>query len=166
MARIKITVDGEDQFDREFRRLDAQFEDLTPIWPDVRDEFWEIEKEQFASEGSSGNSGQWKKLSPAYSAQKVNQYGQGLKILHATGDLMRSLTGSTADTYYRTTKKEIAIGSTLERGVFHQRGGGKLPRRPPIDISQSQRKRLGKVIQASLVRELRKGSGYILPNDR
>jgi hypothetical protein len=46
---IKIEIDGVDEFKREFSRLDATFDDLTPIWPDVRDKFWQLEREQFDS---------------------------------------------------------------------------------------------------------------------
>lgn len=166
MAQIRITVDGEDQFNRTLIRLDAAFDDLTPIWPDVRDKFWEIEKQQFDSEGAAGRSGGWKPLSPGYNAQKIARYGPGLKILHATGDMMRALTSNTPDTYYRTTKKDIAIGTTLDRAVYHQRGTGKMPKREPIGFSMAQQREMKDAIQVSLVRELRRGVGYRLPGER
>lgn len=166
MATIRITADGQDEFNRTFTRLDASFDDLTPIWPDVRDKFWEIEKRHFDSEGSAGKSGKWEKLSPSYNAQKIARYGPGLKILEATGDMMRSLTSDTADTYYRTTKKDIAIGTTLDRAVYHHRGAGRLPKREVISFGDQQQREMMKVIQVSLVREFRKGVGYLLPRDR
>lgn len=166
MARIQITVDGQDEFNRTFSRLDAQFDDLTNIWPDVRDKFWEIEKEQFNTEGASGRSGRWKSLSKAYAAQKISRYGSGLKILYATGDLMRALTSNTPDTYYRTTKSEIAIGTTLARGIYHQRGAGNLPKREVISFSQKNQKEMMQTVQKALVRELRKGVGYVESRDR
>src|SRR4051812_43534381 len=96
-AKVVITVDGKDEFNRVFSRLDANFDDLTPIWPDVRDKFWQIEGEQFDSEGSKGASGAWKQLSKRYAAQKeryaaqkVDRYGSGKKILEATGELRAS----------------------------------------------------------------------------
>lgn len=166
MARISLIVEGEAEFDRTFQRLDASFDDLRPIWPDVRDKFWQLEKAQFDSEGGSGRNGKWKKLSARYAAEKVRSYGGGLKIMQATGDLRASLTGQTADTIYRTTKEDITIGSSLPRAGWHHRGDGRLPQRKLIDLSDRQREDLMKVIQAGLVKMLRRGAGYIAPGDR
>lgn len=166
MARISLIVEGEVEFDREFARLDAVISDLRPIWPDVRDKFWDIQEIHFNSEGSSGRSGKWKKLTKRYNEQKIARYGPGLKILEATGDLKASLTGQTGDTIYRTSKDEIAIGTALARGRWHHIGAGNLPVRKVIDLSDSQRTELMKVIQGALVKQIRRGVGYILPQDR
>lgn len=165
-GRITLTVDGVDQFDRVFQRLDAAFDDLSPIWPDLRDEFWRIEKEQFESEGGKGASGHWKQLSARYAAEKVHRYGPALKILEATGDLRESLTGNNAGSYYQTSKDEFAIGTVIPYGIYHHRGGGKLPKREVISISNEQKKRMIKIIQAGLVREIRGGSYYVSPDAR
>lgn len=165
-AQIQITVDGEDQFNRVFSRMDANFDDLTPIWGDLRDEFWRIEKEQFDSEGGKGASGRWKSLSSRYNKQKIKRYGSGKKILEASGDLVSSLTGNNPGSYYRTTKKEFAIGTTLPYSVYHQRGSGNLPKREPISISDAQKRSMMKVIQKSLISELRRGNYYIPLADR
>lgn len=166
MARISLIVEGEAEFDRQFDRFDAVISDLRPIWPDVRDKFWQIEEIQFGGEGSPGRSGKWKKLTKRYAEQKIARYGPGLKILEATGDLKASLTGQTGDTVYRTSKTEIAIGTRLARGRFHHIGAGNLPVRKVIDLSNTSRTELMKVIQGSLVKQIRRGVGYILPQDR
>lgn len=166
MARITLTVEGEAEFDREFSRIDAAFSDLRPIWPDVRDKFRGIEKEQFDSEGSDGRTGKWKKLTARYEAQKIARYGAGLKIMQATGDLRASLTGQTANTIYRTTKDEITIGTALPYARPHHTGAGNLPIRKLIDLSDRQREELMKTIQGSLVKQIRKGAGYVAPGDR
>lgn len=165
MAVIKIEAAGEAEFFRRFDRLDAQFTDLTPIWPDVRDEFRAIEKEQFASEGGQGRDGRWQELSDAYKSRKVKQYGEK-PILQASGKLMKSLTGDTADSVYRPAKQSIEIGTRVKYGLFHQTGSGNLPRRAPINFSERQRERLMKRIQGALVRELRRGVGYVDPSNR
>lgn len=165
-AKIEIVVDGKAQFDRTFSRLDANFDDLTPIWPDVRDKFWQIEKEQFDSEGGKGSSGRWENLSARYNKQKIARYGAGKKILEASGDLVASLTGNAPGTYYSATKKEIAVGTTIQYGIYHQRGSGNLPKREPISISDTQKREMMKVIQGSLIKELRRGSYYVPVTDR
>lgn len=161
---IRISIDGEDQFARAFDRYDAQFDDLSNIWPDVRDEFWSIEKQQFRSEGVAGGD-KWKPLSPAYAKAKLRRYG-AKPILQATGDLYASLTGETGDTFYQTTKTSIEIGTTLPYARYHQHGTDKMPARPPIRFSKQQQENLSKVIQKALIRELRRGSGYLIPQDR
>lgn len=154
MANIIISVAGKDEFNRTFERYDAVFEDLSPIWPTIRDTFWDIEKEQFASEGSAGRSGKWQQLSEPYKAQKIKQFGN-LPILVVSSKLKKSLTGRTADTVYRTTKKEIAVGTSLKYGLFHQTGTSKMPARPPINFSESQRKKIADAAQRQLLKILK-----------
>jgi phage gpG-like protein len=165
-AKIVISVDGKDEFNRVFTRLDANFDDLTPIWPDVRDKFWLIEGEQFDSEGSKGAAGPWKQLSKRYEAQKVDRYGAGKKILEATGELRESLTGDNPGSFYWADKKEMAIGTVLPRGIYHHRGNDKMPARPPISMSDDQKRDLMKVVQVSLVKQLRTGKYYVPVSER
>lgn len=160
-ANITISVDGVDDFKRSFSRLDANFDDLTPIWPDVRDEFWKIEGEQFDSEGSKGGSGKWPALSERYALRKIKQYGAGLKILEATGDLKRSLTGDNPDSVYETTPKQIAVGTSIPYAMYHHRGSGNLKERKVISFSEVQRRRMQKIIQGSLIKQLRTGRYYV-----
>lgn len=165
MARITISVDGVPQFRRFFERVDASFRDLTPIWPDVRDEFYRIETEQFDSEGGKGATGSWQALSARYAAQKIKRF-PGKKIMEASGLLRGSLVGPGSGSVYQTTPKQIVIGTEVPYGVYHQRGGGRLPKREIISMSDMQKIRLSKVIQKGLVRELRKGVGYLPVSER
>jgi phage gpG-like protein len=164
-ALVQISVDGKDDFKRTFSRLDASFDDLTPIWPAVRDEFWQIESEQFASEGSKGGSGAWKQLSQRYKIRKEKRY-PGKKILEASGDLRASLTGNAAGTYYEANDKQIAVGTTIPYARYHHRGEGKLPKREVISFSETQKRRMMKTIQAALIAELRKGNYYVPVSER
>lgn len=164
-ARITLVVDNKVQFDRIFTRIDERFNNLTPIWGDVKRAFWRYEKEQFKTEGAAGRSGAWQKLSNRYVVQKIERYGgkgfAGSGILVASGRLKKSLTGETSDLIYQTSSKEFAIGSSVPYGKYHQRGGGRLPKRELISLSDNQKRRLQKTIQKALVREMRKGSLYV-----
>lgn len=159
-ARLKISVDGVDEVNRMLSRYDAQFEDLSPVWPAVRDEFRAIEIEQFESEGAAGRQGKWKPLSDPYRIKKIEQYGEK-PILQASGELIESLTGDSPHSVYRPSPKAVELGSSLPRALLHQRGGGKLPQRKPIDFSDRQRDRLSKVFQQKLVEQMRMGKGLI-----
>lgn len=163
-ANIKITVDGVEQFNRTFSRLDADFKDLTPIWDDVRDAFWEIEEEQFQSGGAKGASGAWKPLSPAYEKAKIAKFGTFALvagILRATDALYKSLTRQTENTIYQKSSTEMSVGTNLAYAKFHQRGGGRLPQRKVIDLSDAQKKGLQKTIQKSLVKQIRRRGTFV-----
>jgi hypothetical protein len=165
-AQVTITVDGKPEFNRVFSRYDALFDDLSSIWPDVRDEFWRIEAEQFDSEGSKGGSGRWQEHSARYAAQKLARYGPGLKILERTGELKESLTGDNPGSYFATSKTEIAVGTTIPHGVYHHRGEGRMPERKVISFSETQKDSMSTVIHGALIRELRTGAFYVPVTDR
>lgn len=159
-AHVEIEIDGKAEFSRTFSRLDANFDDLTPIWPAVRSKFYEIETQQFDSEGDKGGSGRWQALSARYAAQKVATYGDK-PILEATGALRESLTSDGAGSYYWADKHEVAIGTTIPYAMYHQRGVGKLPQRKPISFSDEQKRDLMKTIQGELIKQLRTGRYYV-----
>lgn len=158
-VRVKIEVEGKAEFDRFFLRFDREVSDLRPVWADVRDEFWQIEREQFASEGRAGASGRWKSLTKKYAEYKQKRYG-AKPILEATGRLKASLTGRTADTVYNAYEKYMEIGTGVPYARYHYLGKGRLPERKPISLSEPQKRRLAKRIQSGLVRELRLGNSY------
>lgn len=163
-ANIKISVDGKTEFDRTFSRLDAEFNDLTPIWDDVRDAVWEIEEEQFQSGGAKGANGTWKPLSPAYEKAKIAKYGTLALVagtLRATDALYKSLTRQTEDTVYQKSSTEMNVGTSLPYAKFHQRGGRNLPQRKVIDLSDAQKKQLQKAIQKSLVKQIRRRGVFV-----
>lgn len=159
MARIRLEIDGKAEFDRAFRRVGFVMDDLTPIWDDVRDAFWEIEKRQFASEGSAGRSGKWKPLSKRYAIEKIKRYG-AKPILERTGRLVKAMTGQTADTVYQKDSKNMAVGTNLPYAARHQRGAGKLPQREIISFNEASRNFMQKQIQKGFVREMRRGGLY------
>jgi phage gpG-like protein len=163
-VRFSFEVQGEKQFDRIFQRFDEDLRDITPIADEIRDAFWEIEKEQFQSGGAKGASGKWKPLSPAYERQKIAQYGTFAIIagvLRATDAMYKSMTSQTGDTVYQKSKDSIVIGTSLARAMYHQTGGGRLPQRKVIDFSDDQRRSLTKEIQKSLVKQIRRGGIYV-----
>lgn len=163
-VRIAFEVSGERQFDRIFQRFDEDLRDITPIADEIRDEFWEIEKEQFQSGGAKGASGKWKPLSPAYEKEKIARYGTFAIIagvLRATDAMYKSMTSQTGDTVYQKSRDQIVIGTSLARAKYHQDGGGRLPQRKVIDFSDEQRRQLTKRIQVSLIKQIRRGGIYV-----
>jgi ATP phosphoribosyltransferase len=156
--RISIEVDGKAEFDRVFKRTDLALSDLTEVWKEVRDEFWQIEKEQLESEGSAGKGGKYKRLSNKYAAEKAKKY-PGTRILERTGAMYRAYTRKTSDSIVDIDKDGITIGAkgaVGARAALHQRGSGRLPKREVISFSERQKNRMMKRIQKTMLKEMRR----------
>lgn len=150
MLNISVEVDGEEKLNLAFVEIENIISDFRPIWRDVQSEFHQIEREQFQSEGAAGASGKWKELSPKYKEVKQRKYGN-IPILQASGALYKSLTGKTGDSIEDFQPMEATFGTSLKRGKIHQQKG-----RPPIDLSESQKDRIGEVIKKGVVEEVKK----------
>jgi len=163
MIRFIFEIDGEEQFDRAFNRLD-HISDLRSIWGDVADEFYKIEAEQFASEGSAGASGKWAPLSALYAKSKIVKF-PGKTILRRTDSLFASLTGKEAPgAIFRPMESELQLGSSVPYGIYHQRGTSRMPARKPISMSEDQKRRMQKAIQKGLVQFIRRQGFNVLEN--
>lgn len=159
-----IDVDGVREFDRSFNRIRRHINDLFPVWREVQAEFFFIERRQFRTEGAAGASGRWKALSPKYAAWKLKRYGPK-PILERTGRLLKSLTNQSPDTIRVFGRREAIFGSRVPYGRYHQRGGGRLPQRKPIDPTTEQKRDLQKAIQRGLVKIIRKDPSVELEVD-
>lgn len=153
--RFTFEVEGKAQFDRAFNRVGAHIDDLREVWDEVQPAFYKIESEQFKSEGSRGGGGRWKALSPAYKKRKAILY-PGKPILQASGRMYEALTSETGDSVTVKTKTEFGVGTTLPYARYHQKGGAKLPKRAPVDFSESQKRDLTKATQKGLLEILRR----------
>lgn len=149
-VRLDLEVYGDTQFSRELLRFRDRGRDMTPAFQKVADDFLDIGREQFGSQG--GRSGGWKPLTPRYLARKAAQ-GYDPRILHRTLRLRKSLTMETADTIRRITPDEMFVGSRVPYGIHHQHGApaANLSRRRPIELSNADRVRWIKILQRYLV---------------
>jgi phage gpG-like protein len=153
--RFTFEIDGIKEFDRSFNRVEEHIKDLRPVWDAVERTFYDIEKEQFASEGSAGRGGKWKALSPAYLKRKEKQY-PGTKILERTGKMRDALTQKTGDTVLVKTPDEFGIGTSLPYAGYHQRGGKRLPKREIVSFSDDNRRTMQKAMQKEFLTIMRK----------
>lgn len=147
MVTIGIEVFGDKQTARQLLRFSERPGNMRPVFWTIADEFREIEKRQFASQGISGSRG-WRRLKPATSAAKAKA-GLDPRILHATLRLRKSLTQKNRDHIRAFRKDEMFVGSKVPYGVHHQFGAPKanLPRRRPVDIREAERKDIVRRIQ-------------------
>lgn len=154
MIQFTAEVAGDVQLDRAFNRVTQMITDFRDIWPAVADAFYEIEREQFSSQGGKGASGKWAALSPAYAVYKAKAF-PGQPILQATGSMVDSLTNKDAlDAIFRADPMELTIGSKAPYALLHQTGAprSKLPARPPISLSENDKRKIQKAIQIGLVK--------------
>lgn len=141
MRFVSIEVQGEEKLKVALTNMADAIEDLTPYWGDVQQEFYKIEKQAFASEGASGQSGRWAALSPRYAVVKFKRWG-AVPILTASGALRDSLTSETSGSIVRKEKDSLTVGSSIPYGRYHQSGTRKMPARPPISLNENQHAQL------------------------
>jgi phage gpG-like protein len=145
MLRFSGEISGVDVLDRAFNRIEQYISDFRSVWPAVAKIFYEIEREQFDTQGSAGQSGRWSALSPAYKKWKEVHF-PGEPILQATHALVDSMTSPDAnDSIFRVDPMMLTIGTQREGARAHQRT------RPIISLREDQKRRLQKAIQSGLV---------------
>lgn len=146
-TRLRFEFFGDEQVNRTILRTIDAAEDARPAWEVLAGSFQTAQRRQFRSEGTYGSGG-WAPLSPRYAAWKARNY-PGAPILVRTGDLRASLTERPFGV--EVIEPRFAIfGSDVRYGLFHQQGDG-VPRRRPVELPESLRRRWVKVLQRWLV---------------
>lgn len=143
-------IDGVEEFSRGFNRIEEELDDLRSIWPEVAKQFYQIEHEQFDSEGAIGASGKWAALSVAYAKYKALKF-PNQPIGRATTSLFDSLTNPDAPgAIFKPERSELTIGTSIPYSrYFHKK-------RPAISPNEEQKRRIQKAIQAGLVAFVRR----------
>lgn len=145
MFVLKFSITGQDQVLRTFTCWTEGLRDFSPALEDIADDFLNLEQQQFAGEGRTGSGG-WKALSPDYAAWKATNY-PGAKILERDGWLRDSLTVKDAPFQIRDiTATQAVLGTNVPYGMYHQTGTKRMPARPPIQLSESDKTRWGKLV--------------------
>lgn len=153
MIHFVAEVAGDVQLDRAFNRVDQEISDFRNFWPGVITAFYEIETEQFATEGAQGASGQWAPLSPAYKLFKEREF-PGKSILRREDALYESMTSSDAlDSILRPEQNELTIGSALPYALAQHKT------RPIVSLSEDNKRKIVKSIQQRLV-EFTRRTGF------
>lgn len=153
MIRFTAEIAGEVQLDRAFNRVEQEISDFRDFWPGVIRAFYEIETEQFATEGAQGASGQWAPLSLAYKVFKEREF-PGKTILRREDALYESMIGPDAlDSILRPEPDELIIGSALPYALIQHK------KRPIISLSDDNKRKMVKSIQRRLV-EFARSAGF------
>jgi phage gpG-like protein len=109
----------------------------------------EAAEKQFDSEGSYASGG-WAPLAAGTVAEKARK-GLDPRILHATGALEQSLvTKFDPNHVERLSADTLTFGSTVPYGGYHQTGTGRMPKRPPVALTEVDKIALIKEMQIAL----------------
>ncbi len=140
--KVTVEVTGAKELTAAFDYVQDGVADLRKgkAWLRVRQEFYKIQKEHFAAEGN-GKTGKFAALSPAYKKVKQAKYGNA-PILQASKRLYKSLTSGGGEAIIEEGPQEMVLGTSVPYAGYHQSGTGKMPARPPIDLTDEHEKRL------------------------
>lgn len=114
-------------------------------FPAIDIDFRRLSDERFKDEGPG-----WAPLQPSTVAAKTRKrMPQPERILFGWGTLAESMGGRNSFSITETTVDSIFMGTSVPYAQYHQQGGGRLPARPVVDITEMDVARWGYIIQAS-----------------
>ena len=123
----------------------------------AEDWFYQIEREQFATEGAAGASGTWPRVAPATARAKARDGRGTFPTLQRSGTMMQALTRPGGlDSIIERTGDRIVF-RLPSPAQFHQRGTRRMPQRKVVDPSPAQIERLDEAVTreaAEVVRDL------------
>lgn len=153
--QLRIEAFGDNILARDILRIKDRAMDMRPAFEVIHEDFKKVEDWQFSTQGGTHR---WKPLAPSTVAYKAAA-GLDPRILHATLRLRKSLTEDGEDHVHMMTHDELVMGSKVPYGIYHQsrRPRKRLPRRPPVDLSETAKRRWVKVLQRYLM------TGELLP---
>lgn len=142
---IRLEVFGDEILSRDILRVKEHAEHPRPAFEAIHESFKTLEDWQF---GTQGGVEKWQPLAASTVAYKARA-GLDPRILHATLRLRRSLTEDNEDHIFLMTGDELFMGSRVDYGKYHQsrRPRRRLPRRPPVNLSESAKRTWVKILQ-------------------
>ena len=152
MVELHIETLGDERFVRGFSRFLDDVKDMSPAFELIYADFQDVEAEIFKAHGTPEK---WKQLSPDYAAWKA-KVRPGRPILVFDGHLKESLTGKNAHSVKKIGKLEAEFGTDLPYAHYHQYGGGRLPKRKPVQLTDPIRERWAKIVHKWAYEELKK----------
>lgn len=144
--RFELDIFGDKQVSREILRVGEYADNPRPALHAVADFLRKVEWTQFATQGVS-SSGGWPPLAPSTIAKKGHS-----RILWETGTLARSLYSKNSPFHIESVfVKELVFGTRVKYARYHQLGTSKMPRRRPVELTLSQRKRVINIVHRWVV---------------
>lgn len=147
--RFALETLGVQTMDRELVSMSGRIGNMTEAMDDVFALLFRIERKQFDSQGGYGSGG-WAALAPSTVARK-RRLGLDPRILRETGALFKSVTGKASTNVALPKKDGLVFGTTIEYGRFHQLGTSRMPARPVVELPESDKREIIKIVQRHIV---------------
>ena len=138
MLKVKLT----DNATATLRRLQAQGQDLTPALNDIGNALIQSTQTRFWDTKTDPSGKKWHELSPIYALIKKKR-GQKNGILIGEGSLVGGLVKE-------VTPNAVIIGATDEYARRQQFGGGGIPSRPFLGVSNQDLEFIERILQKHL----------------
>lgn len=154
MFTLSIVADGETIVERRLLRFAENVEHPQAALEVVGDLLRESTQKQFDSEGGYASGG-WKDLAQSTIDQKA-RLGLDPHILRATDRLMNSLVHKfDPDHIEQTSEDTLIFGSLVPYGIYAQSSQPrtKIPFRPPVAITEADKRTMVKRVQQALLGE-------------
>lgn len=133
--------------------LAERLRDLRPLWQSVLPYLRKATGQTFATEGARiGES--WPALSDGYAKRKARVF-PGQPILRATDAMFNSLVGQTGDSVAEMSRDSFTYGTRDRKAQYHQRGGGRLPRRRILAVTEADRLEIKRLARLHLANQSR-----------
>lgn len=145
---FSFDVAGDQQVNRTLSRFNRRVQDASPAFDEMADNLAVWNRRQFDTEGRSGSGG-WRKLARK-TLQAKRRKGITPRILVASGRLRDDLTRRPFGVE-RIGRQEMTVGTDRKYARFHQRGTATMPKRPPMELTEANRRQLTKILQKYLV---------------
>jgi hypothetical protein len=146
LTRLTMTIAGETQLARGFDILADDARDLSEPLAMTHQYLRQVVGEQFQSEGAHGGS-RWRELDPDYAREKAAEYGDGLPILVATGDMRAAwLAMQPLElTSHRLVMGPRAGSEEELKSEAHQLGTGRSPQRKIVNLTTMDRRGIDRI---------------------
>ena len=130
---INIQVHGMSKLQNKIKNLAEKLENLQPFFNSVGEYMKRRTIKECFDKEQSPNGEKWKPLKEATLKRRRNKSSH--KILQDMGELRRSI-------QYKSSKNDVVIGSKLKYARTHQFGRGKIPARPYLGVTQSDKQHI------------------------
>jgi phage gpG-like protein len=137
---------GEDLVEHRLLGMGMRAEQLSPVLHAIADDLRTLEARLFQGQGF----GAWPALKQSTKERKASE-GLDPRILHATLALRDSLSKEHAGGFEIVTGDSLHFGTSVPYATFHKTGTRNMPKRDPLIVKETDRRRWTKMIQRFIV---------------
>lgn len=155
--QIKAAVGQSKQFNRIFGKIQNTLDDFTPVFEEMKDAFYDEQKNVWGAEGAVDNLTPFAKLEKKYAERKQKVF-PGAKILERTGKLWDSASKEGAPgNITQIEKNKMVLGTNLKTpdgryglGALHQYGTSKMPARKVLRLTNRLKQKWTSIVARHL----------------